>query len=74
MTAAQLVQMPQTYPPGLRVIVNGYDDMPPKQMPPAKMALSTGKHDWEGKHGDPKVLTGIAPDDAAEAQAPVLHL
>lgn len=77
MTVDQLVQILQTYPPGLRVVLNGYeggyDDLSPKQMSASKIALNTGKHEWEGKHGAPNGLTGRAPDNAEEVEALVLR-
>ena len=77
MTVDQLVQILQTYPPDLRVVVNGYesgyDDLSPKQISPAKIALNTGKHEWEGKHGDPNGLAGRAPDDAEVVEALILR-
>ena len=77
MTVAQLVQILQTYPPDLRVVVNGYedgyDDLSPKQISPAKIALNTGKHDWEGAHGEAYGLTGSASDDAEVVEALVLQ-
>ncbi len=77
MTVDQLVQILQTYPPDLRVVVNGYeggyDDLSPKQISPSKIALNTGKHEWEGKHGDPNGLTERPTDDAKVVEALVLR-
>ena len=61
MTVGQLVRILQEYPQDMRVVVNGYedgyDDLSPKQVVPIKIELNTGKHTWEGKHGDPDSLT-----------------
>ena len=60
MIIADLVEVLQNYPPDLRVVVNGYedgyDDLAPEQVFPVKIALNTGKHQWEGQHGDPSSL------------------
>ena len=57
MTIQELVAMLQGYPPELRVVVNGYedgyDDLTPGQLSAVKIALNTGKNEWEGEHGDP---------------------
>ena len=56
MTIDELVRLLADYPPNLRVVVNGYedgyDDLSPKQLSLVKIALNTGKHPWEGQHGD----------------------
>ena len=57
MTVDELARL-ASYPPGLRVVVNGYEDGYDDQ--------------WEGKHGDPNGLTGSASDDAEVVEAPVL--
>ena len=76
MTVDQLVQILQTYPPDLRVVVNGYecgyDDLSPKQISPSKIALNAGKQDWEGAHGEADGL-GSAPNDAEVVEALVLQ-
>ena len=69
MTTKDLIQLLAQYPPDLRVVVNGYeegyDDLSPKQVSSVKIALNTGKHRWEGKHGDPDGRTDA--DDIVEA-------
>ena len=73
MTVGQLIRLLQSYPPDLRLVVNGYedgyDDLSPKQISPAKITLNTGKHEWEGQHGDPNGLT----DDVEVVEALVLR-
>ena len=67
----------QTYPPDLRVVVNGYeegyDDLSPAQVRVVKISLNTGKHPWEGAHGEPDGLSRSAPDDAKSVEALVLR-
>ena len=77
MTVAELVQQLQRHPPDLRVVVDGYedgyDDLSPEQIAEMKIALNTGKHRWEGMHGDLHGLTRHAPDDAEVVEALVLQ-
>ena len=74
MTVAELAQVLQTYPGDLRVVVDGYedgyDDLSPEQLRVVKISLNAGKHQWEGKHGDPNGLTRSAPDAAEVVDAP----
>lgn len=69
MTTAELIRLLAQYSPDMRVVVNGYedgyDDLLPKQLSVAKIALNTGKHRWEGQHGDPDSLTDA--DETVEA-------
>ena len=69
MTVKELADLLATHPSDLRVVVNGYedgyDDLSPEQVSLVRIALNTGKHQWEGKHGDPNGLTGAA--DVVEA-------
>ena len=64
MTTVELVQILAQHPPGLRVVVNGYeegyDNLSPEQLSVVSIALNAGKHCWEGQHGDPDVLPGNA--------------
>ena len=64
MTVDELVKLLSMYPPNLRVVVNGYeegyDDLSPEQIAPISIALNTGKHPWEGQHGDPNGLKARA--------------
>ena len=58
MIVSELIELLQQCPAGLRVVVNGYeegyDDLSPGQVSIAKISLNTGKHAWEGRHGDPR--------------------
>ena len=69
MTVDELIRLLAKHPPDLRVVVNGYedgyDDLAPEQVATVKIALNTGKHRWEGQHGDPNGLTDA--EDVVEA-------
>ena len=56
MTVAELIRMLADHPADLRVVVNGYeegyDDLSPGQISRIRIALDTGRHEWEGRHGD----------------------
>ena len=56
MIVSELIDLLRQYPAGLRVVVNGYeegyDDLSPEQISTAKITLNTGRHCWEGRHGD----------------------
>ena len=55
MTVSQLIEVLQTHPGDLRVVVNGYeegfDDLTPEQTSLVRIALNTGVEDYEGQHG-----------------------
>lgn len=57
MTVSELVECLQSFPGGLRVVVNGYeegyDDLTQEQITQVRIGLDTGKRDWEGVHGHP---------------------
>ena len=65
MIVSELSKLLQECPAGLRVVVNGYeegcDDLSLEQISIAKISLNTGKHPWEGRHGDPRDLTEGSP-------------
>ena len=73
MTVSELIHLLKQFPPDLRVVVNGYeevyDDLSPVQHSVADIALNIGKHRWEGMHGDLHVVTGTAPVDGKVAKA-----
>ena len=60
MLVGELIEALRKYPEDLRVVVNGYeegyDDLTPERIFTAKISLNTGKHEWEGRHGDPRFL------------------
>ncbi len=77
MTVAELMSILQDHAADLRVVVNGYedgyDDLSPEQLRVVKISLNTGKHPWEGAHGDPAGPSRSAPDDATLVEALVLR-
>ena len=81
MTVGQLVRLLQSYPQDMRVVVagyeDGYDDLSPKQVSAVRIALNTGKHEWEGKTRGPgrsderyasRRRGGGSPGDAASVE------
>ena len=70
MTVAELIQLLQRHPQNLRVVVNGYeegyDDLTAEQLTVVTITLNTGKHPWEGRHGDP---FGPSDDELTQALA-----
>ena len=75
MIVSELIDLLRQYPAGLRVVVNGYgyDDLSPEQISTAKITLNTGRHRWEGRHGDLSDLSGRPQDDAEIVDALVLR-
>ena len=69
MTVEQLIELLATYPPDLRVVVNGYedgfDDVAPDRVSITRIALDVGKHPWEGRHATPG--SGAAGQSASPA-------
>lgn len=65
MTVSQLIEVLQTHPGDLRVVVNGYeegfDDLSPDHVSLVRIALNTGVEDWQGQHGE----ADENPSDAA---------
>ncbi len=70
MTVEQLIELLATYPPELRVVVNGYeegfDDVAPERVSVTRIALDVGKNPWAGRHDTP------GPGAAGERPAPVV--
>ena len=58
MTVRELIEVLGTYPPELRVVVNGYeqgfDDVVPERISVTRIELDTGREWWEGRHGEPR--------------------
>lgn len=54
MTVAELIELLATYPPGLRVVVdgyeNGFDDVEPERVSVERIELDVGARWWEGRH------------------------
>ena len=61
----------------LRVVVNGYEngyaDLTREQLSVVRIALNSGKHQWDGRHGDLNGQTGGEPDSADVVEALVLR-
>ena len=54
MTVHQLIGLLATYPPDLRVVVNGYedgfDDVEPERVSVTRIELDVGEDWWDGRH------------------------
>ena len=77
MTIGELIRRLESYPPDMRVVVNGYeegyDDLSPEQISVARILLNTGVHAWEGRHGDPRDVTEPSPSHARPVDALALR-
>ena len=77
MDVRELIDLLQQFPAGLRVVVNGYeegyDDLSLEQISVAKIRLNTGKHRWEGRHGELRDLTKGSPEPPDVVEALVLR-
>ena len=77
MTVSQLIEVLQTHPGELRVVVNGYedgfDDLSPNQISLVRIALNTGVEDWEGQHGEADENPADAPSTVTTVDALVLR-
>ena len=77
MTVSELIEVLETHPRDLRVVVNGYeegyDDLSPGQISVARIALDTGVHDWEGRHGYDWEAASRGTEPATSVDALVLH-
>ena len=72
-TVYELIQLLRKHATDLRVVddgyEDGYDDLSPEQIRVVKISLNTGKHRWEGAHGDLDDL----PSDSKVVEALVLR-
>lgn len=77
MTVSQLIEVLQTHPGDLRVVVNGYeggfDDLSPDQISLVRIALNTGVEDWQGQHGEADENPADAASTAMTVHALVLR-
>lgn len=77
MTIGELIQLLESYPPDMRVVVNGYeesyDDLSPEQISVARILLNTGAHSWQGRHGDPRDVSERSRNQARSVDALVLR-
>ena len=75
MTVSELSRLLKNYPPGMRVVVQGYedgfDDLSPEQMVVVEIQLNQGTKDWQGRHLNPTGQAAGAPtaDDVVDALA-----
>jgi hypothetical protein len=72
MTVAELIELLATYPPGLRVVVDGYedgfDDVLPERVSVTRIELDVGRAWWEGRHAA-AAAGGTAHSDAPGVDA-----
>ena len=77
MLVRELLELLRQYPADLRVVVNGYengyDDLTSGRISTAKISLNTGKHEWDGRHGDPPYPAEESPEGVEIVQALVLR-
>ena len=59
MTIDKLIRFLRSYPPDMRVVVNGYedgfDDVSPEGIQVVKIQLNRGTKDWQGRHLEPEM-------------------
>ena len=63
MTVAELIELLATYPPGLRVVEDGFDDVLPERVSVTRIELDVGRAWWEGRHAA-AAAGGTADSDA----------
>ena len=77
MTVGEFIELLQTYPADLRVVVNGYedgyDDLSPEQLRVVRITLGTGKHKWEGEHDESDGLSTKEQPAAVMVEVPALR-
>ena len=77
MTIGELIQLLESYPPDMRVVVNGYeegyDDLLPEQISVARILLNTRTHSWQGRHGDPRDVSERSQSHARSVDALALR-
>lgn len=77
MNVSDLIRLLERYPEDMRVVVNGYeqgyDDVSPEAICRTRIALNTGVHEWEGRHGDQDDLSAAARGSATMVDALVLR-
>lgn len=75
MTIQDLIRVLGTYPPDMRVVVNGYeegfDDVSHEGIAVVKVRLNQGMEDWQGRHLEPETQTDetAADSDIVDALA-----
>ena len=73
MTVAEPIERLGDYPPTLRVVVDGYEevdeDWSPDQTIMKETRLDTETASWQGTHGDPEALLDGEPDATGTVEA-----
>ena len=76
MTVGELIELLEAHPPGLRVVVNGYeggyDDITPDLILPLRLALDIHDREYMGDHEDARDVSSddhAAPSDVVDALA-----
>ena len=75
MTAKELIEFLESYPPDLRVVVQGYedgfDDVSSERVKVVRIQLNRGTKSWEGRHREvsPQKKDASTADDAVSALA-----
>ena len=77
MTVGELAGLLRSYPPALRVVVDGYeegyDDLSLDRTSLRRISLDTGTESWQGRHGDAGNGVGIDSDVAWTIEALVFR-
>lgn len=77
MTVTELIDLLRSYPPALRIVVDGYeegyDDLSPKRISVRRIRLDTGTKSWQGTHGDPRDGPEDDPDAVETVEALVFR-
>ena len=77
MTVEELIQLLQSHPRDMRVVVDGYedgyDDLSPEQLRTVKITLNTGTREYVGTHGDVDYLPKEKLAGLKVEEALVLH-
>ena len=64
MTVSETTGPLRSYAEGIRVLVNGYDDLFARQVRVVAIMLNNRMHDWEGQHGRAHETRGDAAESA----------
>ena len=76
MTIGELIRILGNHPPDMRVVVNGYeegyDDLSPEQIAGVRLLLNTGTQRWQGRHGDPRDVSGPSKSHSESEDALLL--
>ena len=77
MTVGELIELLEAHPPGLRVVVQGYedgcDDLAPRSIRPLKLALDVDDREYVGDHQDAEYLSPHNATPSAIVDALALH-